>query len=260
MVAPALAGLMYALGRGSERGWASWDIVLTGVAGAALLVVLIRHQFSIKEPLLDLRLWNDRHFSGASVVSFLTMGAFMGMLYVFPLLYQDALGGSAADSGLVVFPEALGLMVAGQLADRMEKWVGVRVTALLAFGATVPIFTALAFTGPDTSPWLVRVLMFLVGVVLGVGVMVVQVTGFVSVDNARMGRAMSLYQVQRQLGSAVGVAVAASVVHTGVQADGGASQGAYRAALLVMSGALLLGFLAAVRWVREEKKETSVSP
>ena len=46
------------------------------------------------------------------------MAAFLGMLYLIPLYFQDARGMTALQSGLSTFPEAFGVMIGAQFASR----------------------------------------------------------------------------------------------------------------------------------------------
>ena len=50
---------------------------------------------------------------------FLAAAAFLGMLYLIPLYFQDARGLSALQSGLSTFPEAFGVMIGAQFASRL---------------------------------------------------------------------------------------------------------------------------------------------
>ena len=90
---------MYAVSEGPVRGWSSPLIVATGIVGAAMLAVLVVVELRITEPMLDLRLLHDRLFRTSSVVIFLAMCSFFGLLYTVTLFYQDGLGLSALQSG-----------------------------------------------------------------------------------------------------------------------------------------------------------------
>ncbi len=52
-------------------------------------------------------------------IMFLAAAAFLGMLYLIPLYFQDARGLSALQSGLSTFPEAFGVMIGAQFASRL---------------------------------------------------------------------------------------------------------------------------------------------
>ena len=62
----------------------------------------------------------DRLFRSTNCVMFLAAAAFLGMLYLIPLYFQDARGLSALQSGLSTFPEAFGVMIGAQFASRLH--------------------------------------------------------------------------------------------------------------------------------------------
>ncbi|GIH92308.1 MFS transporter [Planobispora siamensis] len=182
--------------------------------------------------LLGLRLLAERGFLRGTVSASLSAAGLMGMLFVFPLMYQDGRGASAADAGLVIFPEALGLMAAGFLVDRACARWGERAVIVLGMLGGAALFAALALTEP--GPWTLRAIMFSVGLVLGQAVTAVQISSFTTVAPPTMGRAMALFQSLRMLGGALGVAVCALAVPSG-----------YPAAMLVATAFLLAAALAA---------------
>ncbi|MGW0807868.1 MFS transporter [Nonomuraea sp. NPDC002799] len=233
--------LMYGLGDGPP-GPVAWGALL---AGALLVGALVRSARTTEFPLLDLGLLADRAFLRGAVTAGLSAAGLLGMLFAFPLMYQDLLGASAADAGLVIFPEALGLMVAGFVVDRScARWGEGRVVAAGLLGGGV-LFALLALAEP--GPWALRAVMFCVGLVLGQAVTAVQVTAFATVGPAVMGRAMTLFQSLRMIGGGLGVGVCAVA----------ASSAGYRVALLAAAAFLLAAFLAATMiTVRVANKST----
>ncbi|MEU1389110.1 MULTISPECIES: MFS transporter [unclassified Nonomuraea] len=224
--------LMYGLNQAaagmSPLAWAALP------AGAALVGALARSARGTELPLLHLGLLADRGFLRGAATATLSAAGLLGMLFAFPVMYQDALAATATEAGLVVFPEALGLMAAGFLVDRAcARWGERRVVAAgLLGGAALFAFLALA----EPGPWTLRAVMFAVGLVLGQAVTAVQVSAFTAVGPQVMGRAMTLFQSLRMLGGGLGVGVCAAA----------AALAGYRAALLAAAAFLLAAYGAAV--------------
>ncbi len=212
LATPALGLLTYALGFGPSQGWTRPPVAVSAVLGALLLTAAIIHQLRVREPLLRLRLLGDRVYGSASVLALVSAAGLMGVLFVFPLLYQAALGASALDAGLSVFPEALGLMLASQAVDRLLPRLGPRRLAAPALLLASGVFAALAAPGVAENGWAVRGLMFAVGLVLGTAVLTIQIAGFETVAPADMGQAMGLFQITRTLGGALGIAACAALI------------------------------------------------
>lgn len=119
-VALGLPILMMTLSLIASEG-VTWKVILFGLIGSAFLIQFYRYEQKIKEPLLDMRLYEDKLFCSLSFVAMCSMGALMGMLYLFPLMYQSTYSASALESSLIVFTEALGLMTASSILPRTSK-------------------------------------------------------------------------------------------------------------------------------------------
>jgi EmrB/QacA subfamily drug resistance transporter len=210
--APGFAMLMYALIHGPSQGWGSFLILGTGFCGAVLLGALVRVELRVKEPLLDLRLLADRVFQRMSIIAALTAAGLVGMLFIFPLMYQNMLGASPLESGLTTFPEALGLIIASRIMPRTYRRLGARWVVSLGLGGAIPVFLLLSMVGPTTDPWSIRVLFFCMGLCLGHTVVAAQFLAFHHISAASMGRATTLFNVQNRIGSALGVVVLASLL------------------------------------------------
>lgn len=248
LATPALGLLTYALGFGPSHGWTRPSVAISAIAGGVLLVATVVHQLRTPEPLLKLRLLGDRVYGAASALALFSAAGLMGVLFVFPLLYQAALGASALDAGLSVFPEALGLMLASQAVDRLLPRLGPRRLAVPTLLLAAGVFAALAVPGVAENAWAVRGLMFAVGLVLGTAVLTIQIAGFEDVSPADMGQAMGLFQIVRTLGGALGIAACAGVI--GGHGTGISEAGPYRVAVLVTAGLVAVGSVVAARLPR----------
>jgi predicted MFS family arabinose efflux permease len=104
----------------------------------------------------------------------------------------------------------------------------------------------------DSSLWLVRLLMFLIGVGMAYVFLPNQAASFATISREDTGQASTFFSVQRQLGSALGVAVLSGVL---VAAGPGVTEGgvaepsltAYRAAFLAAAALAATGALLALR-------------
>ena len=115
-------------------------------------------------PMVDLHLLRERLFRSTNCVMFLAAAAFLGLLYLIPLYFQDARGLSALQSGLSTFPEAFGVMIGAQFASRLiYPRIGPRrhiTGGLLGLAVCMLILTQISVT---TNLWLIRGLMFVLG-------------------------------------------------------------------------------------------------
>lgn len=207
-----LALTMYALSEGSSYGWTSFDILACLGIGLICLTIFVFVELRSTHPILDLRLFSNRVFRTGNLVSFFSTAGFLGLLYVVPLFLQQARGVSALESGLTTFPEAIGVLVATQIATRLYPGVGPR--RLIAGGLSgVAVFMCLmCFMGQDTTLWLMRALMFLTGAGMAFSFTSVQAASFSTITSAQTGQASALFNAQRQIGASLGVALLSSVI------------------------------------------------
>jgi MFS family permease len=162
--------------------------------------------------MLDLRLFKDRLFLSSSVSLLFTMAAFSGILYALPLFLQEARGVSALVSGLTTFPEAIGVVVATQIIARFYKTIGPRRIVCIGLIFMALFMVLLVLVGLDTNLWLIRLLVFLIGSTVACVFLPIQTAAFATISSAATGQASALYNVQRQLGAALGVAVLTTVI------------------------------------------------
>lgn len=245
--------LMYAVTEGPSRGWGAASVLLSGAAGLLLLGVFVGVELRAAEPMVQLRLFGNRLFQSCTTTSMTASAGFLGVLFVTPLFLQEARGDSALASGLTTFPEAIGVVLSMQLVARIYPYVGPRRLMAAGMVWVAGMMVLLSFVGLDTNAWLIRLLMFSVGTGMAYVFLPNQATGFATVAPSQMGRASTLFNAQRQLGAATGVALLSSVLAIAgpVRHDAaGATHphaGAYQAAYLAAAALALLAAALALR-------------
>lgn len=208
----ALALIVYALSEGPRAGWSSPQVMITGLVGVVCAVALVWVELRTPRPLLDLRLLGNRIFRQCNVVSLFSTMSFLGVLFVMPLYLQLLRGFDALESGLTTFPQAIGVLIASQIAGRLYGRVGPRrlmMWGLFSAGAVILLFTRVDM---DTSLWAIRGMMFLRGLCMGFAFVPMQAASYATIAPADNGRASSIFSTQRQVAVSLGVAVLASVL------------------------------------------------
>jgi EmrB/QacA subfamily drug resistance transporter len=213
MAGAGLGLLMYGVSEGPVKGWHTTQVLATIAVGAVILVALVIYELRVREPLLDLRLYANKLFrSTSSVLTLVTLG-FFAVLYLVALFFQEGLGLSALQSGLNTFPEAVGVMIGSQLITRiLYPRLGPR--RIMATGALLVagLMVLMSLVGTGTSLWVIRLLMLLMGMCMSAVFIPSQAAAFATVSPEKTGRASTLFNAQRQLGGAVGVAIVTTVV------------------------------------------------
>jgi predicted MFS family arabinose efflux permease len=188
---------------------------------------------------MPLWLYRDRDRAAAYTVQFLLAGALIGMFFFLTLFFQTILGYRALRSGAAFLPASVGIIVAAVAVSRLLPRLGVRRLAAAGLTVTALGLLWLSLLGP-TGGYLVRVLpaMLLLAAGLGLTFVPVTVAAVSGVDDRDAGVASGVLNTAMQIGSAVGLAILATV-----------SAGVTRRAVPVrpMAEALTSGYAAGFR-------------
>jgi EmrB/QacA subfamily drug resistance transporter len=250
--ASGLGLTMYGFSEGPFLGWDSARVLGTALPGVALLIALMLFELRNSQPLIDFRLFANRLFRSANWLTVIATAFSTGALYIVTLYLQDGRGLSALNSGLCQFFRPLGYIAGAQVTSRrLLPALGPR--RLITFGllATALVFGILSFAGPTTNIWLIRTLIFVLGLAFSPVFLPIQTTGFSTISSADMGRASTMISTSRQIGGAAGVAhhTAAVVVICQTHLVGGhavANFTAYHVAFFLTAAVTLLGVLVSL--------------
>ncbi|NGN63606.1 MFS transporter [Streptomyces sp. A7024] len=199
--------LVYGIKALAEHGPGAAAAVVFG-AGTLFGVAFVRRQHRLPTPLLDLRLFRHRAFTGALLTLLLGMIALNGVEYLLPQYLQAVTGLSPLAAGLWLLPGAAGLVAGSQLTPPLARRV--RPAYVLAGGLLVSLagYAAMTSTTGVAAPSLaLAVIMF--------GVAPISVLGTVLAVGAspaeKAGAAAATGQTAYDLGLALGIAVTGSV-------------------------------------------------
>jgi EmrB/QacA subfamily drug resistance transporter len=164
-VIPLLLALVWG---GTKYAWGSSQIL--GLFGIFLVMtpIFIWVEKLAADPILPLRLFKNRIFNlGNSVVMVSAALMFGGILYI-PIFIQTVLGKSATNSGLILIPLTVGVVVgsivSGQIVSRLGRY---RTLGLTAFAVTVLAMFMLSRININTTNAMVIFEMVLLGVGIG---------------------------------------------------------------------------------------------
>ncbi|QFZ18304.1 DHA2 family efflux MFS transporter permease subunit [Saccharothrix syringae] len=235
-------GVAAALIRGNAAGWDSpW--VLTGlIGGVVVLVAFVLYERRTASPMMPMRLFGNRSFTGGCVAGFILMAGIFALGFLTAQYLQLALGRSPLSVGLGLLPAtAVSLFIApvtGRLADRIgEKplimlGLGLQALGLLLISALV---TDTSGYGTIVGP------LFVIGFGIAIAFPTVTTAVMRSVDPREAGIASGTSNTFRQVGAVFGVAIATAVF---------AGSGSYRTPAEFVSGFkpafLVLGLLCVV--------------
>lgn len=215
---PALVALLMATSwGGTTYPWLSWPILGLYGVGLVLLAAFVRVELGAPEPLLPLRLFAEGIFTWANVAAFtLSMVMFGAIIYI-PVFAQGVLGVGAAESGLVLAPMMVGLILMGTLTGfaitRTGLYKPFMLLGVVVMGVGLWLLTRL---GVESTSWQLTLAMAVLG--LGLGMAMQQYTLVVQnvVGRRDLGVATAATQFFRNVGATVGIAVFGSVMTAGL--------------------------------------------
>src|SRR5215210_5816048 len=132
-----------------ERGWTDW-IILGGFAAAAVILAgFVIWELRSASPMLDVRLFRIRRFTGASGSIALVFFALFGAIYFLTQYLQGVLDYTPFQAGVRMLPVAGGLIVGGPLSAKLAGRFGTR--AVVAIGLGVVAVALYMLSGADAG-------------------------------------------------------------------------------------------------------------
>src|SRR6478672_4223420 len=213
LLAVGIGALQFVLDKGQEDDWfSSHTIVILSVIAAVGLVALVIRELTADEPVVDLRVFKERSY--AVGVFLMTVLGFVlyGSLVLLPIMLQTLFGYPSLQAGQAMVPRGIGAFFMMPLTGLMTGRFDAR--KLLAAGLAIGGGTLLWLAGLNLQAgyWDVFWPQLIQGV--GMSLLFVPLTT-VSMDpipRERMGNATSLFNLMRNIGGSVGIAVTGTML------------------------------------------------
>ncbi|MEI6766071.1 MAG: DHA2 family efflux MFS transporter permease subunit [Bacteroidota bacterium] len=207
---------LFALSKGNaatnSQGWSAPYILLCFAIALIALAVFITAELTVKEPLIDLRLLQNRNF-GLCVLIILIFGMGMfGSTFLLPLYLQNSLGYTALQAGSVFLPVGIiqGILspVSGRMADRINGKIPV-VVGIILFAISFYLNSFLSYL---TEHDFIMLPLYLRGLGMGMLFTPLNSMGLAKLPREKMAQASGLLNTTRQLGGSLGVALFATLL------------------------------------------------
>jgi EmrB/QacA subfamily drug resistance transporter len=199
-------------------GWLWTSPEILGMLGAfvVFLVGFVLWELRVRDPMIDLRLFQNRAYAIGNAASFTVGMAFLGAIVFLPLFMVNVVGLSATASGLTTTPLTFGLVFgnifAGQVSSRTGRYKRLILGALCILMAG---FAVMAFTvDVDATQAGMTLRMVLLGLGLGPTIPLFNLHISNAVEPAKIGAATSTATLARSLGSTMGLAIFGTVFGT----------------------------------------------
>ena len=171
------------------------------------------------EPMVPLRFFLRPAFSTSSTVSLLVGFAFIGVLYLIVLYFQNVMGYTPLQAGLRTLPLTLTQALTAANAGRLDRMLGARTkmtVGMLLLSAGLFGLAQIQVTTAYNAIWPFQVLL---GLGMGLVMPAVAAAGMAAVDPEQSGVASGVINASRQVGGALGIAVLGSIAATLTRTD-----------------------------------------
>ncbi|MGY0499930.1 MFS transporter [Nocardia sp. FBN12] len=221
----ALLPFVYGVKKLAESGIAA-ESVLTLLAGVLFAVVFVRRQLRLADPLLDVRLFANRTFSGSLGVYMLAAIALGGVYLLFTQYLQLVAAQSPLAAGLWILPAALGLVIVSTVTPALARRI--RPAYLIAAGLTVSAIGYLVLTQVASEAGLPLLIVGFYILYPGIAPAMALIPGLVigAAPAEKAGAASAVNSTASDLGVASGVALLGSVGAAIYRADMSDAEGA----------------------------------
>ncbi|CAL9364806.1 Antiseptic resistance protein [Nocardiopsis dassonvillei] len=206
----ALLPFVYGVKKLAEEGPAAVPVAAL-VAGVVFGVLFVRRQLRAADPLLDVRLFTNRVFSGSLLVFLLAAVGIGGVYLLFTQYLQLVAEQSPLRAGLWILPAALLLVLASTVTPAIARRV--RPAYVIAAGMALSAAGYLMLTGVDAAGGLPLLVAAFYVLYPGVAPAMALVPGLVvgAAPPEKAGAASAVNTTASDLGTSLGVALLGSV-------------------------------------------------
>ncbi len=185
-------------------------VVLAGISFIAV-------ERRVKEPILPIGFFKKKNFVLLVAVAALFGAAFMGSILYLTQFNQQVFGATPTQSGLMLLPLVGGLMItsiaSGQIISRIGRY---KIFMQIGFIMATIGMVALSFLNQDSPYMQEAVIMFVMGLGMGVAMPTLNLAVQNEFEQSQLGVATSANQLFRSLGSTIGTAIFGAVLTAGI--------------------------------------------
>jgi DHA2 family multidrug resistance protein len=213
-----LGTLQVILDRGQEddwfnAGWVCWASAISVLA----LIFLIFWELRVEHPLVDIRVFRNRNFAMGTLLMTVVGLVLYSTIALLPLFLQGLMGYPALNSGMAMSPRGMGavcsLLVVGILVSRVDARL------LIGSGFLILAYSCYCFgnINLDIATRNVTWPNILSGIGTGLIFVPLTITGMGALANKQMGNAAGVFNLMRNIGGSIGIAMATTLIVRGTQ-------------------------------------------
>jgi EmrB/QacA subfamily drug resistance transporter len=207
---------VYGFINAANHGWGNNTTVWVFVAAAVMLISFVAWEAKgAREPMMPMRIFENRNRVGAYTVMLVVGAAMFGMFYFITFFVQLVREYGPLKTGVSFLPVAFTIGITSQIVAKTLPKVGPKVHVLIGTGLLTASLFWLSSVNPD-SGYLDKLLPGMLMLAIGMGNLFVplMITAVSKIEPTDAGLASALLNVGQQLGGAIGLSSMATVFGT----------------------------------------------
>jgi len=214
LIACSCFSLLLALSKGTEWGWKSQSILSLILVFAFTLAAFIVWEKSIPNPLIDIRVFQNKAVIASLVsMSLVTIGM-LGVIFIVPIYAQNLLGYSPLMTGTLLMPMALVSAVLMPVSGRIYDKYGAFHVSLIGVAIAAITTYSLKSLSLDSSYGNIQMMLALRSLGFGLALMPIANTAMSAVPEALAATTSAVVNTVRQIASSIGIAIVSYVLVT----------------------------------------------
>jgi DHA2 family multidrug resistance protein len=208
-----IGSLQVVLDKGQQDDWFNSSFIITfSIISAVSLILFVYAELKNDHPIVNLRLFKDAAFASGNFIMFMVGFCLYGSVVMLPLFLQTMMGYSATMAGLVMAPGGIASVILLPIVGAyIQRRSGRKVIlAGLVLGA-VSLFQMRGFT-LQASYWDFVWPRVMLGAALGMIFPPLTRATLANIPRVEMGNATGMYNLLRNIGGSVGIALSATML------------------------------------------------
>jgi EmrB/QacA subfamily drug resistance transporter len=203
--------LLYGVSEAGSKGWDDPIVVVTVIVGVISIAAFVIQQLKSSQPMLDFRVFKYDIFSLSSVLNVIITIALFSGIFLLPIYLQNLLGFSALDSGLLLLPGALVMLVMSPISGILFDKYGPRPLAIAGLIITAVTTFDYAFLTLQSSFTHIMVIYMIRALGISLLMMPVMTAGMNQLPRELNSHGTAMANTLRQISGSLGISLITTV-------------------------------------------------
>ena len=218
MLGIGLAALQLMLDRGTTKDWfSSSEIVIYALLAGLGLYLFVVHILTTQKSFMPREIFKDRNFVTALFLMMLVSLIMLASSALLPPYLENLAGYSVTQTGLLMAPRGIGTMLSMVFAGRLAMRLDAR--HVMAVGTALLLWSLweMSHWTPGVAAWWLCFVSFVQGIGMGLIFVPMNLIAFATLAPALRTDGSALFNLMRNVGSAVGVSITTTMLANSIQ-------------------------------------------